>query len=61
MKRELTTGVIAKELDCPYWKVQYLLQSRGIKPDHRIGHLRVFSPAVLDVLRKEIAKICIGD
>ena len=57
MERMLTTGLIAKELNEPLWRVQYLLQSRGIKAEQRVGHLRVFTPDVLPQLENEIAAI----
>ena len=57
MKTLITVGTIAEELNCPIWQVQYLLQSRGIRPVQRAGHVRVFSPAVVDTLRQELNSI----
>ena len=54
MEKMLTTGQIAEELGIPLWKVQYLLNSRGIKPDQRIGHLRAFLPTIVDRLKAEL-------
>lgn len=54
MTQMLTTGQIAEKLDIPLWKVQYLLNSRGIKPEQRIGHLRVFLPTIVDRLKAEL-------
>jgi len=50
----LTIGVIAKVLDCPIHKIEYLIRARDIKAVERAGNLRVFSPDVLDVLKKEL-------
>ena len=55
MKRLITVGTIAEEIDCPIWKVQYLLQSRGIRPKQRAGHLRIYSEQVIELLRNELA------
>ena len=53
MTQILTTGQIAEKLNIPLWKVQYLLNSRGIKPDQRVGHLRAFLPTIVDRLKAE--------
>ena len=55
--KALTLGVIAKELDCPIHKIEYLIRARRIEPVQRAGNLRVFSPSVLDVLRRELDAI----
>ena len=54
MTEMLTTGQIAEKLNIPLWKVQYLLNSRGIKPDQRVGHLRAFLPTIIDQLKAEL-------
>lgn len=54
MVQMLTTGQIAEKLNIPVWKVQYLLNSRGIKPDQRVGHLRAFLPTILNRLKAEL-------
>lgn len=54
MTQMLTTGQIAEKLDIPLWKVQYLLNSRGIKAHQRVGHLRAFLPTIVDRLKVEL-------
>jgi len=54
MEKMLTTGQIAEKLNIPLWKVQYLLNSRDIKADQRIGHLRAFLPTIVDRLKAEL-------
>jgi len=50
----LTIGVIAKSLNCPLHKIEYLIRARSIQPVERAGHLRIFAPEVVNVLRKEL-------
>jgi hypothetical protein len=54
MEQLLTLGLMAEQLGCPAWKVDYLLRSRGIKPIQRAGHLRIFSSEVVETLRREL-------
>ena len=54
MKKSVqTAGKIAKSLDCPLWKVQYIIDTRKIKPDYRVGAVRVFSPESARLIKKE--------
>jgi hypothetical protein len=55
-RRALTIGQIAKQLDWPIHRVDYLIRSRGMKPAMRVGNLRVFSDTILDRLRNEHAQ-----
>ena len=55
MTRALTIGEIAKRLDWPVHRVDYLIGSRGIEPMLRAGNLRVFGETIIDRLRSERA------
>lgn len=55
--RLLTIGQICDALRQPLWRIEYVLESREIRPTARAGHARVFGFDVLDVLRSEIAAI----
>lgn len=57
MKRLLTIGVLAEQLDCSLAKVVYLLKSRNIKPVSRAGQFRIYSSGVVNILRREIEEI----
>jgi len=57
MKNMPTLGQIAKELNVPVFKVQYLIKARGIKPIGRAGNIRVFGPEAVKQLRSEIDKM----
>ena len=54
IKKSLTVGEIAKRLDCPIHKVEYLISSRNINPVERAGNLRIFANDVVEILRDEI-------
>ncbi len=41
-REELTTGEIAKRHDVPRYKIEYIVESRGIEPARRIGILRLY-------------------
>jgi len=51
MTQALTVGEIAKRLDWPIHRVDYLIRSRGMKPAMRVGNLRVFPDTIIDRLR----------
>ena len=57
MESFLTIGEIARRLDCPTWRIQYFLDTRGIKPVCRAGVIRLFAPDVVDTLRAEIQSV----
>ena len=50
----LTIGEIAKQLDCPVYKVDYIVMSRGIKPSQLAGRFRVFDEDALEQIRSEV-------
>ena len=50
----LTTGEIARRLNVPIHRVDYLIKSRDIHPTERAGHLRIFDTAALNTFRREI-------
>ena len=56
MNALLTTGQIAEKLNRPLWKIQYLINSRNLESECRAGHLRMYSPEILPVLRSELKK-----
>ena len=56
MTKALTVGEIARRLDWPIHRVDYLIRSRGIKPELRAGNLRVFSENIIARLRTEKRK-----
>ena len=51
MKNYVTTGTIQTGSGLPYWKVVYILRTRDIKPEGRIGPSRVYSPDVVEKVR----------
>jgi hypothetical protein len=52
----LTVGAIAACLEQPIHRVQYLIQSRGLRPVGRAGNLRVFDESALTALRQAAAE-----
>ena len=50
----LTVGEIARRLECPVHRIQYLVAARGIEPVERAGNLRIFSVETLNALRAEL-------
>ncbi len=52
MKNYITTGNIQVGSGLPYWKVVYILRTRGIKPEGRIGPSRVYSPDVIEKVKR---------
>lgn len=52
----LTVGDIARKLNCPIHRIQYLIASRNIKPIQYVGGYRVFSNDILEKLRDENKK-----
>jgi hypothetical protein len=57
MESFLTVGEVVKKLDCPIWRVQWLLRTCDVKPIGRAGVLRLYEPNVMDVLQKELDSI----
>jgi hypothetical protein len=52
-----TFGVIAEQLGAPPHRVNYVIESRGIKPRGRAGNARVFSDADVQQLASELRRI----
>jgi hypothetical protein len=53
--RALTLGAIARALDEPIHRVEYVIRTRHIEPEAIAGHIRIFAPEtverVADILR----------
>lgn len=41
-REEMTTGQIAKRYSAPRYRIEYIIESRGIEPVRRIGIVRMF-------------------
>ncbi len=54
VKKALTLGELARQLDCPIHRIKYLVQARRIEHVARAGNLRIFGPEVLNLLRAEL-------
>lgn len=52
-----TVGSIADRLGVPVHRVRYIIDSRGIQPSGWAGHSRVFTPADVDHIKTELARI----
>lgn len=50
----LTIGGIARRARVPVHKVSYMVRSRKIREDGRVGNLRVFGPAKVERIIKEL-------
>ena len=55
-ERALTVGEIARRLNCPIHRIEYLVQSRNIQPTQRAGNLRVFSQETYAFIEAELKK-----
>ena len=53
----LTVGVISRELEKPIHRVEYVIKSRGIKPESRAGNCRVFSESAVQRIASELRRI----
>lgn len=53
-KRLLTVGEIARLVDEPLHRIEYIIRARNIQPIHRAGNARVFSSTDLDRIRAEL-------
>ena len=56
----LTIGEIARQLDAPLHKIEYIIKSRNIQPTQRAGNSRVFSQASVDYIVSELRRINTG-
>lgn len=54
---EQTTGQIARRLGAPRYRIEYIIESRGIEPVRRVGITRLFnrdSQALIEAALKDI-------
>lgn len=52
----LTVGEIARRIEQPLHRVEYVVRARGIEPDGWAGNLRVFSESALERIASELAQ-----
>lgn len=52
-----TVGEIARRLEVPLHRVEYVIRSRGIRPTSRAGNARVFSDAAVEMIGSELQRI----
>ena len=52
-----TVGEIARRLGQPLHRVEYMIDSRRIRPIGRAGNSRVFSEAAVDYIKAELKRI----
>jgi len=52
-----TVGEIARRLQVPLHRVQYVIRSRGISPTTRAGNIRVFSESDVRRIGRELDRI----
>ena len=52
-----TVGEIARQLDEPLHRVEYVIRSRGIRAESRAGNCRVFSETAVNRIDSEIRRI----
>jgi hypothetical protein len=52
-----TVGEIARRLDEPIHRVEYILRSRAITPVGRAGHARVYSDEDVELIAEELRRI----
>jgi len=57
MESFYTVGQLAQQTKSPIWKIQYLLRSHDIREIGRAGNMRMFSPDVVEILRRELKQI----
>jgi hypothetical protein len=53
----LTVGAIARRLNQPLHRIEYLIRSRGIEPRGWAGHARVFEDCDLTFIASELRRI----
>lgn len=52
-----TVARIAEHLGVPRHRIEYLIESRGVRPIAWAGHARVFAPADVNRVRVELERI----
>ena len=55
--RLLTAGQIARQLNAPLHRVEYILRTREVRPIGRAGNIRVFAEADVEYIRAELRRI----
>jgi hypothetical protein len=53
----LTVGEIARRLNLPLHRIEYVIRSRRIQPTGWAGHARVFGQKDLDTIAAELSRI----
>lgn len=52
-----TVARIAEHVGVPRHRVEYIIETRGIRPAAWVGHARVFEPVDVDRVRVELDRI----
>ena len=52
-----TVGEIARRIDEPVHRVEYIIRSRNILPSGRAGNLRIFTDADVEQIATELRRI----
>ncbi|MCH8808192.1 MAG: hypothetical protein IH986_19180 [Planctomycetes bacterium] len=52
-----TVGEIARRLNKPLHRVEYIIDARRIRPEGRAGNARVFSEAAVERIASELRRI----
>lgn len=55
--KALTIGEIARRLDAPTHRIEYIISSRGLQPTMRAGNARVFSESDLQFIGSVLRRI----
>lgn len=53
----LTIGEIARRLDCPVHRIEYVIRARRIRPCGRAGNARVFPDDAVEAIAMELQRI----
>ncbi len=52
-----TVGTIARRLNVPLHRIEYIIEARRIRPEGRAGNARVFSEAAVERMASELRRI----
>ena len=52
-----TIGAIARELNQPVHRIEYVINSRRMQPAQRVGNLRVFTDSDVQFIAAEVRRI----
>ncbi len=55
--RLITVGEIARRTNSSIHRVEYVIRSRGIKPQGRAGNARIFSESDVELIANELHRI----